>query len=121
MLRHKAMIQCARLAFGYVGIYEQGEAERIMERHVNARPARQSAKDIPSKAVETVEFIDADERANLLADLEAVANTGAKALETTWQVISKEQRKTLAGELDTLEACAAKADQPAEGGECVPA
>lgn len=31
MLRHKAMIQCARLAFGFVGIYEQDEAERITE------------------------------------------------------------------------------------------
>lgn len=31
MLRHKAMIQCARLAFGFVGIYEQDEAERIAE------------------------------------------------------------------------------------------
>jgi len=31
MLRHKAMIQCARLAFGYVGIYDQDEAERIIE------------------------------------------------------------------------------------------
>lgn len=30
MLRHKAMIQCARLAFGYVGIYDQDEAERII-------------------------------------------------------------------------------------------
>jgi phage recombination protein Bet len=31
MLRHKAMIQCSRLAFGFVGIYEQDEAERIIE------------------------------------------------------------------------------------------
>lgn len=31
MLRHKAMIQCARLAFGFVGIYDQDEAERIAE------------------------------------------------------------------------------------------
>jgi len=31
MLRHKAMIQCARLAFGYVGLYDQDEAERILE------------------------------------------------------------------------------------------
>ena len=31
MLRHKAMIQCARLAFGFAGIYEQDEAERIVE------------------------------------------------------------------------------------------
>nr|WP_312374888.1 phage recombination protein Bet [Delftia acidovorans] len=35
MLRHKAMIQCARLAFGYGGIYDQDEAERIVE----AQPA----------------------------------------------------------------------------------
>ena len=31
MLRHKAMIQCARLAFGYGGIYDQDEAERIVD------------------------------------------------------------------------------------------
>ena len=31
MLRHKAMIQCARLAFGFVGIYDQDEGERIIE------------------------------------------------------------------------------------------
>jgi phage recombination protein Bet len=31
MLRHKAMIQCARIAFGYAGIYDQDEAERIAE------------------------------------------------------------------------------------------
>ena len=31
MLRHKALIQCARLAFGYVGIFDQDEAERIVE------------------------------------------------------------------------------------------
>ena len=31
MLRHKAMIQCARLAFGYGGIFDHDEAERIVE------------------------------------------------------------------------------------------
>lgn len=31
MLRHKAMIQCARLAFGFVGIYDEDEGERIKE------------------------------------------------------------------------------------------
>lgn len=34
MLRHKALIQCARLAFGYAGIYDQDEAERIIESDV---------------------------------------------------------------------------------------
>jgi len=31
MLRHKAMIQCARIAFGFAGIFDQDEAERIVE------------------------------------------------------------------------------------------
>lgn len=31
MLRHKAMIQCSRLAFGFAGIYDHDEAERIVE------------------------------------------------------------------------------------------
>ena len=31
MLRHKALIQCARLAFGFAGIYDPDEAERIAE------------------------------------------------------------------------------------------
>jgi phage recombination protein Bet len=31
MLRHKAMIQCARLAFGFAGIFDDDEAARIVE------------------------------------------------------------------------------------------
>jgi phage recombination protein Bet len=31
MLRHKALIQCARIAFSFSGIYDQDEAERIVE------------------------------------------------------------------------------------------
>jgi phage recombination protein Bet len=34
MLRHKSMIQCARLAFGFVGVYDQDEAERIVEKDI---------------------------------------------------------------------------------------
>lgn len=34
LLRHKAMIQCARLAFGFGGIYDQDEAERVVEGQV---------------------------------------------------------------------------------------
>ena len=44
MLRHKAMIQCARLAFGFGGIYDQDEAERIVE-----SPLSQPEKDITPK------------------------------------------------------------------------
>jgi phage recombination protein Bet len=38
MLRHKAMIQCARIAFGFVGIYDEDEAERIID--VTPNPQR---------------------------------------------------------------------------------
>ncbi len=31
MLRHKALIQCSRIAFGFAGIYDPDEAERIRE------------------------------------------------------------------------------------------
>ena len=34
MLRHKAMNQCARLAFGFVGVFDQDEAERIVEKDI---------------------------------------------------------------------------------------
>jgi phage recombination protein Bet len=33
-LRHKAMLQCARIAFGFVGIFDQDEAERIREAEI---------------------------------------------------------------------------------------
>lgn len=47
MLRHKAMIQCARLAFGFGGIYDQDEAERIIE-----SPLPQAEKYITPKTQE---------------------------------------------------------------------
>ena len=34
MLRHKAMIQAARMAFGFAGVFDQDEAERIVEGEV---------------------------------------------------------------------------------------
>lgn len=104
MLRHKAMIQCARLAFGYVGIFDQDEAERIAEVDVNQRPTRQSAATVAEQAT-TVEFTEAD--AKLLADLEAVADTGIEALEKSWSAITKDQRRALASHLPALKKRAA--------------
>ena len=34
MLRHKARLQCARLASGFVGVFDQDEAERIVEKDI---------------------------------------------------------------------------------------
>jgi phage recombination protein Bet len=48
MLRHKAMIQCARIAFGYGGIYDQDEAERIVEEKViTGEVIRYEPKELP--------------------------------------------------------------------------
>ena len=52
MLRHKAMIQCARLAFGFVGIFDQDEGERIAERDITSQTEVISAPK--STAVESV-------------------------------------------------------------------
>lgn len=47
MLRHKALIQCARLAFGFTGIYDQDEAERIAE---NKEPINVTPKPVTIEA-----------------------------------------------------------------------
>lgn len=40
MLRHKALIQCARVAYGFSGIYDPDEGERIAEAHeIHNEPA----------------------------------------------------------------------------------
>lgn len=53
MLRHKAMIQCARLAFGFVGVYDQDEAERIVEKDITpADDKSTSLADIKQKAAQ---------------------------------------------------------------------
>ena len=50
MLRHKAMIQCARIAFGFAGIYDQDEAERIRDaiiRHIEKDLGPVSLPQVP--------------------------------------------------------------------------
>lgn len=56
MLRHKSMIQAARLAFGFGGIYDQDEAERIVEvidgqtgeiKPVKVTPQSAAASNVP--------------------------------------------------------------------------
>jgi len=47
MLRHKALIQCARIAFSFSGIYDEDEAERIVERDITPAPAERAAIEMP--------------------------------------------------------------------------
>lgn len=49
MLRHKAFIQAARICFGFVGIYDPDEAERIVE---SKKPKTVNLSDIEGQAEE---------------------------------------------------------------------
>lgn len=81
MLRHKAMIQCARLAFGFVGIYEPDEADRI----VNPEADSSSVDVTPIQTAATLE------------DLQAVFSTLWKAnpgkAERDALTVAKDKRK----------------------------
>jgi len=65
MLRHKAMIQCARLAFGYGGIFDQDEAERIVEVKTvdpaTGEIVQAPAFDVDAALADVQDAIDADE------------------------------------------------------------
>lgn len=53
MLRHKALIQCARYAFGFAGIYDEDEGAKIAEMR-DVTPTRPPAPPPPPKPSEPV-------------------------------------------------------------------
>ena len=80
MHRHKAMIQTARLAFGFVGIYDEDEAQRI-------------------QAPETPKEVKADhELDSLIADGEAAANKGIEEYKKWFSDIGAADRLKLGSE-----------------------
>lgn len=80
MHRHKAMIQTARLAFGFGGIYDEDEAQRI-------------------QAPETPKEVKADhELDSLLADGEAAANKGIEEYKKWFSDIGAAGRLKLGSE-----------------------
>jgi phage recombination protein Bet len=100
MLRHKALIQCARIAFGFTGIVEPDEAERIAEidmgaaRIVEEAPHR-TPPEIPPYPREAFE-------ANL-GKWRAMINSGRKTAEQiismveTKGMLTAEQKATICG------------------------
>lgn len=89
MLRHKAMIQCARLAFGFVGVYDQDEAERIAEIEINPRQNGTSAGHAARQ-----QAIESPERDSLIADLELIAKEeGIDMYAKAWGDLTPEKRK----------------------------
>ncbi|MBF0786169.1 phage recombination protein Bet [Muribacter muris] len=88
MLRHKAAIQCARVAFSLSGIYEPDEADRINEGQTVGTPQNQPA---PTKNAGTGDPSNA-EFETLVSTLESIAQQGIEALEQCWKNLTKEQR-----------------------------
>jgi len=66
MLRHKALIQCARLAFGYVGIFDEDEYQRIKE--------AQDVKPLPIVQMNDSQIADWIEAAKTSENLDALAS-----------------------------------------------
>lgn len=84
-LRHKALIQCARLAFGFVGIYDQDEAERINESGTMRTVHGPDENAIPEGYAEfESQHLDA---------MRALAMEGVEALQTGFQELPKSECK----------------------------
>ncbi|CAJ0693019.1 phage recombination protein Bet [Ralstonia mannitolilytica] len=47
MMRHKTLIQGARLAYGFAGIYDEDEAQRIVERDMGAADTVATTRTVP--------------------------------------------------------------------------
>ena len=91
MLRHKAMIQCARLAFGYVGIFDQDEAERIAE--IDVAPSRKSGAQVAAEA-RPVAVENSEDRMKIVAELEDIAaSNGMESYEEAWTKLTPQERK----------------------------
>ena len=92
MLRHKAMIQCARLAFGYGGIYDQDEAERIIDAApgvsgmATARNPRAAAEQNAPEGL-------ADYETEHLQAMRDAAMNGAQALADAFKALPKGEHK----------------------------
>lgn len=109
MLRHKAMIQCARLAFGFGGIFDHDEAERIIEKDmgaaevVSSRPAQAAA---PAALPDYSQSAFADN----LPKWSALMQSGAK---TADQIIAIVSTKGVLSEAQKAQIRAAAQPRPA--------
>ena len=86
-LRHKAMIQCARMAFGYGGIYDQDEAERIIEKDMGAAEvvsSRQAQAAAPAALPDYSQSAFADN----LPKWTALMQSGAKTADQIIAIVS---------------------------------
>lgn len=99
MLRHKAMIQCSRIAFGFAGIYDQDEAERIVDMGMAQRV------DTPAQPAQLPAYSDEQFTANYPSWKEAIEAGRSTADRITATVSS---RYTLSqAQIDTIHSISA--------------
>lgn len=80
MLRHKTLIQCARLAFGFAGIFDQDEAERVIE----------------GTTAEVHAGHESDSRRpDLIAKGESAARLGTVKYQEFWVALSAEEKQVI--------------------------
>jgi hypothetical protein len=81
MLRHKALIQAIRYAFGVSGVIDEDEYARMTEREVEAMPAKPRTLDALSKSLDTPTIVRVPtmplEEGILLAERDAAATREA--------------------------------------------
>jgi phage recombination protein Bet len=92
MLRHKATIQGIRYAFGFAGIMEPDEAERMIDK---PSTGLQLARAAVVEVVTEPEISEAQqiERQGLVAKLADAANIGRESLMEAWKGLTQEERR----------------------------
>lgn len=87
MLRHKAMIQCARLAFGFGGIFDHDEAERIIEKDMGAAEVVSSRPAAPAAPAALPDYSQSAFADNL-PKWSALMQSGAKTADQIIAIVS---------------------------------
>jgi len=93
MLRHKALIQAARMAFGFAGIYDEDEAERIKE----STGAPVQIKEVERQEYSQAEFDQKVGQWQGIIELgRHTANSLIDQIESKGKFFTNEQKMTLA-------------------------
>jgi phage recombination protein Bet len=105
MLRHKALIQCARVAFGFSGIYDEDEARRIDDCQTATMKTVSSDQSVPLGYAEfESQYLDL---------MRSLAMEGTEALQTGYAELPKGECKNHFWSIHSpsLKEAAARADQ----------
>lgn len=104
MLRHKALIQCARVAFGFSGIYDEDEARRIDDCNTS------TVKTVSPSSPEGYQEFEHQH----LDNIRALAMEGTEALQTGYVELPKGECKKHFWSIHSvsLKEAAQRADQP---------